>query len=140
MSLLLLLLLLLQMGFAKQSQKAGGIHTRLFARAFIFQQQQQQQEEELSPPQPPVVVFVSVDVGMIGQMVKKKVREQRLEKHYTLYYVLSPGPGQPAAGLRGFVPCQKCLAFRHSHSFRTRGLFAVLALQHSYNGFYKGDI
>ena len=55
---------LFQMGYAKQSQQAGGIHTRLFSRAFIFQ----------ADSSSPAVVFVSIDVGMIGQMVKKKVK------------------------------------------------------------------
>ena len=59
------------MGFAKTSQLAGGIHTRLFSRAFIFREEEE--EEEAAPHSS--VVFVSVDVGMIGQMVKKRVMD-----------------------------------------------------------------
>ena len=52
------------MGFAKGDQLTSGIHTRLFSRAFIFQEEEEPNKR---------VVFVSVDVGMIGQMAKRKV-------------------------------------------------------------------
>ncbi|XP_059097866.1 putative neutral ceramidase C [Tigriopus californicus] len=50
------------MGYAKAGQTTQGIHTRLFARAFFFQ------EEAGS-----MAVFVSVDSGMIGQLMKYEV-------------------------------------------------------------------
>ena len=65
------------MGYAKTSQVANGIHTRLYARAFIFE------EEEVAAPcgkprskkcgRKERAVFVSVGTGMIGQLVKKRV-------------------------------------------------------------------
>lgn len=48
------------MGYAKQGQNTKGIHTRLFARAFII-------EDVDSGTR---VVFVSVDEAMMGQLVK----------------------------------------------------------------------
>jgi len=48
------------MGYAKQGQNTAGIHMRLFARAFIVQ----------DPATETRVVFVSVDSGMMGQLVK----------------------------------------------------------------------
>ena len=54
---------LFQMGYAKAGQNTGGIHLRLFSRAFIF---------EGSPGKR--FVFVSIDAGMMDPMVKIKVR------------------------------------------------------------------
>ena len=51
------------MGYGKSSQKTKGIHTRLYSRAFIFEESGYRN------------VFVSVDCGMMGQLVKKKVIE-----------------------------------------------------------------
>ena len=51
------------MGYAKAGQNTGGIHLRLFSRAFIF---------EGSPGKR--FVFVSIDAGMMDPMVKIKVR------------------------------------------------------------------
>merc|ERR1719391_667101 len=50
------------MGYAKAGQNTGGIHLRLFSRAFIF---------EGSPGKR--FVFVSIDAGMMDPMVKIKV-------------------------------------------------------------------
>ncbi len=52
-----------QMGYAKTNQTTAGIHTRLFSRAFIFDDGDDR------------AVFVSVDMGMMGQLVKRYVRE-----------------------------------------------------------------
>jgi len=54
------------MGYAKQGQNTNGIHLRLFSRAFIV-------EDVDSGTR---VVFVSVDSGMMGQLVKKGVIEK----------------------------------------------------------------
>ena len=52
------------MGFASSSQKTAGIHIRLYSRAYVFEDTQGYRN-----------VFVSVDAGMMGQLVKKKVIE-----------------------------------------------------------------
>ena len=57
------------MGYAKAGQNTGGIHMRLYARAFIFDDGSSRN------------VFVSVDAGMMGAMVKIKVIEE-LQKVY----------------------------------------------------------
>jgi len=57
------------MGYAKQGQNTGGIHTRLFSRAFIIEDPETR------------VVFVSIDCAMMGQLVKLFVLEE-LESLY----------------------------------------------------------
>merc|ERR1719286_75718 len=52
------------MGYAKQGQNTGGIHTRLFSRAFIIEDPETR------------VVFVSIDCAMMGQLVKLFVLEE----------------------------------------------------------------
>ena len=59
------------MGYGKSNQAAGGIHTRLFSRSFIFQNKGSSND---------VVVFVSVDLAMIGHLMKQKVVEKLSEK------------------------------------------------------------
>ena len=49
------------MGYAKQGQNTKGIHIRQYSRAFVFE------ESGLRN------VFVSVDCGMMSQLVKMKV-------------------------------------------------------------------
>lgn len=49
------------MGFAKAGQNTAGIHTRLFSRAYIFDDGTKRG------------VFVSVDMGMMGQLLKLEV-------------------------------------------------------------------
>nr|XP_027227263.1 neutral ceramidase-like isoform X1 [Penaeus vannamei] len=61
------------MGYANPAQVNGGIHTRLYSRAFIFDDTQRR------------AVFVSVDCGMMGQMLKIKVVE-RLQAQYGNVY------------------------------------------------------
>merc|ERR1719422_3022053 len=61
------------MGYAKQGQNAGGIHTRLFSRAFIIEDPETR------------VVFVSIDCAMMGQLVKLFVLEE-LESLYPGVY------------------------------------------------------
>lgn len=51
------------MGYANPAQLTSGIHTRLFSRAFIFDDGTN------------TAVFVSVDCGMIDQIVKTEVSE-----------------------------------------------------------------
>ena len=50
-----------QMGYAKAGQNTAGIHTRLYSRAFVFSDGVDR------------AVFVSVDMGMMGQLVKRYV-------------------------------------------------------------------
>lgn len=50
-----------QMGYANPAQINNGIHMRLFSRAFILDDTQRR------------VVFVSVDCGMMGSLIKMKV-------------------------------------------------------------------
>ncbi|KAG8235132.1 hypothetical protein J437_LFUL012328 [Ladona fulva] len=49
------------MGYAKMDQKGRGIHLRQFSRAFIIGDGKSR------------IVFVSIDVGMIGHGVRKEV-------------------------------------------------------------------
>merc|ERR1711887_196501 len=51
------------MGYAKQGQNTAGIHIRQYARAFVIEEAEDGTR----------VVFVSVDTGMMGQLVKKDV-------------------------------------------------------------------
>ena len=51
-----------QMGYAKQGQNTAGIHIRQYARAYVFEDTQGYRN-----------AFVSVDAGMMGQLVKMKV-------------------------------------------------------------------
>ena len=53
------------MGYAKQGQNTAGIHLRLYARSFVVE------DDDGSR-----VAFVSVDSGMMGQLVKKVTRRQ----------------------------------------------------------------
>uniref|UniRef100_A0A646QF66 Neutral ceramidase n=1 Tax=Hemiscolopendra marginata TaxID=943146 RepID=A0A646QF66_9MYRI len=62
------------MGYAKLSQTAGGIHLRLFSRAFIFGDATAKR-----------VVFVSVDAGMISQLVRMQVIKRLEELYGNLY-------------------------------------------------------
>ena len=65
------------MNYGKSDQTTSGIHTRLYSRAFIFQN---------STTTSNSVVFVSVDLGMIGHLMKKHVI-QKLNQSigYNLY-------------------------------------------------------
>jgi len=63
------------MGYAKQGQNTGGIHTRIYSRAFLIEDQETSTR----------VVFVSVDCAMMGQLVKKYVVDN-LEKTYPGMY------------------------------------------------------
>ncbi|KAK7070018.1 hypothetical protein SK128_014861 [Halocaridina rubra] len=59
------------MGFANPNQINGGIHLRLYSRAFIVDDTQRR------------FVFVSVDCGMVGQLIKMKVKSLRCSpSHY----------------------------------------------------------
>ncbi|XP_053205328.1 neutral ceramidase-like isoform X2 [Panonychus citri] len=64
------------MGYAKLGQDSGGIHFRLFSRAFIV--------EDSSGNR---VVFVSADVCMIDQAVKTQVVARLQEKYGDLYNI-----------------------------------------------------
>ncbi|XP_038133881.1 neutral ceramidase [Cyprinodon tularosa] len=61
------------MGYANSQQKAAGIHTRLYSRAFIIDDGSQR------------VVFVTVDVGMISQRLRLEVLKALKEKYGELY-------------------------------------------------------
>ena len=56
------------MGYGKSSQKTKGIHIRQHSRAFAFQDDQGKNN-----------VFVSIDSGMMGQLVKKKVNSSNFQ-------------------------------------------------------------
>ena len=61
--------LFVQMGYAKAGQNTGGIHIRLFSRAFIFEHGGKRS------------VFVSIDSGMMDPMIKIKVVEKLQDKY-----------------------------------------------------------
>lgn len=56
----------LQMGYASPAPKNAGVHTRLYSRAFVI-------DDEINR-----VVFVSVDCGMLDQIVKTEVWKRNL--------------------------------------------------------------
>ncbi|XP_060794882.1 neutral ceramidase isoform X1 [Neoarius graeffei] len=61
------------MGYANPDQTAGGIHTRLFSRAFIVDDGSKR------------VVFVSADIGMVSQRLRLEVLKALEAKYGTLY-------------------------------------------------------
>uniref|UniRef100_A0A8C6LBU9 Neutral ceramidase n=1 Tax=Nothobranchius furzeri TaxID=105023 RepID=A0A8C6LBU9_NOTFU len=66
-------LLYLQMGYANPQQKAAGIHTRLYSRAFIIDDGNR------------TVVFVTADIGMVSQRLRLEVLRALKEKYGNLY-------------------------------------------------------
>ena len=54
------------MGYAKQGQNTKGIHIRQYSRAFVFEEEGHRN------------VFVSVDIGMMGQLIKMEASTQIL--------------------------------------------------------------
>lgn len=63
------------MGYANPDQTAGGIHTRLFSRAFIVDDGSKR------------VVFVSADIGMVSQRLRLEVIQRYKEKSTILIYL-----------------------------------------------------
>ncbi|XP_063819319.1 putative neutral ceramidase C [Pseudophryne corroboree] len=63
------------MGYASSDQKAGGLHTRQYSRAFIVAE----------PDNSKRVVFVSADIGMVSQRVRLEVMEKLKAKYGDLY-------------------------------------------------------
>ncbi|XP_039259847.2 putative neutral ceramidase C [Styela clava] len=63
------------MGYAKPGQNAGGIHTRLYSRAFIIADMSKTTR----------VAFVSVDYGMTSQLVKLRVIEELRKEFGDIY-------------------------------------------------------
>uniref|UniRef100_A0A8D0L4Y3 Neutral ceramidase n=1 Tax=Sphenodon punctatus TaxID=8508 RepID=A0A8D0L4Y3_SPHPU len=63
------------MGYANPAQSAGGIHTRLFSRAFIVAE----------PDDFKRVVFVSAEIGMMSQRVRLEVLKKLKSKYGELY-------------------------------------------------------
>ncbi|KAM4031729.1 putative neutral ceramidase C [Anomaloglossus baeobatrachus] len=63
------------MGYASGEQRAGGLHTRLFSRAFIVAE----------PDNSKRVVFVSADIGMVSQRVRLEVMDILESKYGGLY-------------------------------------------------------
>ncbi|KAG5855430.1 hypothetical protein ANANG_G00048980 [Anguilla anguilla] len=61
------------MGYANSDQTAGGIHTRLYSRAFIVDDTSKR------------VVFVSADIGMVSQRLRLEVLRALQSKYGSLY-------------------------------------------------------
>eukprot|EP00095_Tigriopus_kingsejongensis_P005560 maker-scaffold736_size104543-snap-gene-0.19 protein:Tk05560 transcript:maker-scaffold736_size104543-snap-gene-0.19-mRNA-1 annotation:"hypothetical protein DAPPUDRAFT_309106" len=61
------------MGYAKGGQNTAGIHTRLFSRAFVFDDGVQRG------------IYVSVDMGMMGQLLKLELVDRLHEEFGNLY-------------------------------------------------------
>ncbi|KAG7492710.1 hypothetical protein MATL_G00017560 [Megalops atlanticus] len=61
------------MGYANLDQTAGGIHTRLYSRAFIVDDGSKR------------VVFVSADIGMVSQRLRLEVMRELQGKYGNLY-------------------------------------------------------
>lgn len=61
------------MGYASPDQTAGGIHTRLYSRAFIVANNSER------------VVFVSADIGMVSQRLRLEVLKKLQTKYGDLY-------------------------------------------------------
>lgn len=68
--------LLFQMGYANIKQVGRGLHTRVFARAFVVEDEQGQR-----------VAFISADCGMMGYGLKREVIK-RLQARYGNIYNL----------------------------------------------------
>lgn len=71
------------MGYANPAQVAGGIHTRLFARAFIFADED---SEEVGGKR---ICYVSADIGMGSDLLTQKVIERLGDEQV---------PGMPGPG------------------------------------------
>ncbi|XP_069836426.1 putative neutral ceramidase C [Dendropsophus ebraccatus] len=63
------------MGYASSDQLAGGLHTRLYSRAFIVAE----------PDKSKRVVFVSADIGMVSQRIRLEVMNKLKSKYGDLY-------------------------------------------------------
>ncbi|KAJ1141773.1 hypothetical protein NDU88_008101 [Pleurodeles waltl] len=63
------------MGYANPDQVGGGLHTRLFSRAFIVAE----------PDDSKRVVFVSADIGMVSQRLRLEVMAKLEAKYGNLY-------------------------------------------------------
>ncbi|XP_061081120.1 neutral ceramidase [Conger conger] len=61
------------MGYANLGQTAGGIHTRLFSRAFIVDDGRKR------------VVFVTADIGMVSQRLRLEVLNELQSKYGNIY-------------------------------------------------------
>ena len=64
------------MGYAKQGQNTKGIHIRQYSRAFVFEENGARN------------VFVSIDIGMMGQLVKMKVNLCEKLRRFTATEIL----------------------------------------------------
>ncbi|XP_043912351.1 neutral ceramidase [Protopterus annectens] len=63
------------MGYASPDQSAGGIHTRLYSRAFII----------VEPESGKRAVFVSSDIGMVSQRLRLEVMQELKNRYGDLY-------------------------------------------------------
>jgi len=100
------------MGYATASQNTGGIHTRLYCRAFILADQNN------SRP----IVIVSMEVALVSQLVKIKVVET-LRRVYGGVYTDE----------------NVLLTSTHTHS-GPGGYMQYKAFHHNSNGFYKPTV
>lgn len=94
-------------GYANFAQAGAGIHTRLYSRAFIVGDDQHR------------VVFVSVDIGMISQLVRMQVIKSLHESYGELY-----------------TDSNVCLSSTHTHS-GPGGFFQYLLYNIPIKGFVK---
>jgi len=63
------------MGYSNDSQKANGLHTRLFAKAFVIQSSETNKK----------VAFVNCDLGMISQLTKIEVINRLQAKYGNIF-------------------------------------------------------
>ena len=70
------------MGYATLDQTAGGIHTRLYSRAFIVDDGRKR------------VVFITADIGMVSQRLRLEVTEAVRGPHCLVApWLIEPRPG-----------------------------------------------
>lgn len=110
----------LKMGYANPDQTAGGIHTRLFSRAFIVDDGSTR------------VVFVSADIGMVSQRLRLEVIQKYKEKspmlNYNSGWFISHTDGAlvGAQGTRGEIwdalQARQCSSEWHTHTLVQLGI------------------
>ena len=95
------------MGYAAPGQVAGGIHSRLYARAFIFADEDEGEKEHGKEDSPGAsrVCYVSADIGMGSDLLTQKVIERLADDSIE---------GMPGAGWYDYE--NLLLSGTHTHS------------------------
>lgn len=129
------------MGYANSNQKAAGIHTRLFSRAFIVDDGSKR------------VLFVSADIGMVSQRLRLEVFLKFCYRIFLpLWHLLADwrnnranqddlvliGATGTEEKVRRSLPWGQCDAERDTHTLRTRRILPVHTLHTRLSGLPQG--